>query len=285
MLTKRNFAKKTMVSSNVKLGNALFVILAICLGIAVPPLALADMEVTSSGDVGIGTSTPVASLEVRRSDGSAAIKVDENSGTVQKRQMFVLENNGAVSFRFVDNSANRIWTFATTDNPPVGEFVLNDPVSPGREFFLDGDGNGEFKGDVTATSFIQSSDRHLKSNVEPLDNREVLLKVMALPISSWNLKTDKTKARHVGPMAQDFHAAFGLGSDERHIAPLDAASVALVAIQEIVRSKDAEIAKRDNQIAELERRLSAMEQRIGNLAQSIAKDDLLSSVSLNNIYR
>lgn len=261
MLTKEKYAKMIIVPWSTKSGNALFIILALCLGLVVPPLAMADMEVTSSGDVGIGTSSPVASLEVRRSNGSATIKVDENSGTVQKRQMFVLENNGGVSFRFIDNSANRIWTFATTDNPPVGEFVLNDPVSPGREFFLDGGGNGIFKGDVTAASFTQSSDRHLKDNIAPLDNSQVLLKVMALPISSWNLKAGKTKARHAGPMAQDFYAAFGLGPDERHIAPLDAAGVALAAIQQIVRDKDA-------QIADLEKRLSVLEQTLNRMTQT-----------------
>jgi hypothetical protein len=261
MLTKEKSARRKMVRWSIKPVNVLFVMVVLCLGLVGPSVAVADMEVTSSGDVGIGTSSPVASLEVRRSNGSATIKVDENSGTVNKRQMFILENNGGVSFRFIDRSANRIWTFATTDNPPVGEFVLNDPVSPGREFFLDGDGNGIFKGDVTATSFIQSSDRHLKDNVEPLDSREVLVKVMKLPISSWNLKTGKTKDRHVGPMAQDFYAAFGLGPDERHITPLDAAGVALAAIQEIVRVKDA-------QIADLEKRLSVLEQTLNRLTQT-----------------
>ena len=84
MLTKEKYAKMIIVPWSTKSGNALFIILTLCLGLVVPPLAMADMEVTSSGDVGIGTSSPVASLEVRRSDGSATIKVDENSGAVQK---------------------------------------------------------------------------------------------------------------------------------------------------------------------------------------------------------
>ena len=168
--------------------KVLIMMIAFGFGLVGPTLALADLEVTSTGDVGIGTSTPVASLEVSRSDGSATIKVDESSPVVLKRQMFILENNGAVSFRFVDQSANRQWTFATTDNPPVGEFVLNDPISPGREFFLDAGGNGIFEGSVSATAFNTVSDRNLKDKVEPLDGCEVLRKVMDLPISRWSFK-------------------------------------------------------------------------------------------------
>ena len=46
-------------------------------------------------------------------------------------------------------------------------------------------------------------------------------KVVALPLSSWNYKAD-TATRHVGPMAQDFYAAFNVGPDDKHIATVDA---------------------------------------------------------------
>jgi hypothetical protein len=46
---------------------------------------------------------------------------------------------------------------------------------------------------------------------------DILDRVSRLPITSWHFKTDPRK-RHVGPMAQDFHAAFGLdGDDDKHI--------------------------------------------------------------------
>jgi hypothetical protein len=56
-----------------------------------------------------------------------------------------------------------------------------------------------------------------------------LAAVVALPIERWSYRDEP--ARHLGPMAQDFAAAFGLGQDDRHIFPLDAAGVALAAIQ------------------------------------------------------
>jgi len=276
MLKKRKFAKRSMVRWGIKPSGALLVVVVFCFGLVGPTLALADMEITSSGDVGIGTSTPTASLEVKRSDGTATIKVYEN-GPFVKRQMFILENNGAASFRFRNSATGRAWTFAMTDNPPTDEFVINDPYSPGREMFLDQFGNAEFEGSVSATTFNTVSDRNLKDRIEVLDGQKVLRKVMELPISRYCFKGDSKGQRHIGPMAQNFYALFEVGADNRHISVADSSGIALAAIQQIVRDKDA-------QIAELEKRLSVMEQRLGNLEESTAKNDLLSSVSRSNVY-
>jgi hypothetical protein len=91
-------------------------------------------------------------------------------------------------------------------------------------------GDLEIKGSVTAASFNTTSDRHAKERFTPVDPQAVLAKVAALPITQWNFKGQPGEA-HLGPMAQDFHAAFGLGPDERHIATVDADGVALAAIQ------------------------------------------------------
>ena len=206
----------------------------------------------SSGNVGIGTGAPFAALTVQRNGGAVAY-VDDN-GFFTKRQMFVLENNGAPSFRFINSGTGRTWTFAMTDNPPFDEFVINDPFSPGREMFLDQGGNAQFEGVVRATNFIVVSDRNLKGNIEPVDGGEVLRKVMELPISTWNFKDDSEKQLRIGPMGQDFQKIFGLGPDDRHISVVDATGVALSAIQglgELVKAKDTEIAELKKEIAEL----------------------------------
>jgi hypothetical protein len=70
--------------------------------------------------------------------------------------------------------------------------------------------------------------------------------VLALEISSWSYLWDHSEVRHIGPMAQDFYAAFGLGVDDRHIHPADGNGVALAAIQalhELVRAQTDEIAE------------------------------------------
>lgn len=97
------------------------------------------------------------------------------------------------------------------------------------------------------------SDRNVKTNFTPVDSQAVLAKVAALPISSWNYKFDMD-TRHVGPMAQDFYAAFGVGADEKRIAVVDVSGVALAAIQGLnqkLDEKDAKIRALEKDVAEL----------------------------------
>jgi hypothetical protein len=111
---------------------------------------------------------------------------------------------------------------------------------------------GYFAGKVSATSYVMSSDRNAKTHIKPIDSTQILRRVDTLPITSWDFKTD-LKKRHIGPMAQDFHAAFGLdGNDDKHINLTDMVGVSLAAIQELSRQmklKDAEIARLNEQLA------------------------------------
>ena len=81
----------------------------------------------------------------------------------------------------------------------------------------------------SAPSGPAPSDRNVKERFEAVEPRAVLAAVARLPINRWSYTGEPI--RHLGPMAQDFAAAFGLGADDRHIFPLDAAGVALAAIQ------------------------------------------------------
>jgi hypothetical protein len=62
-------------------------------------------------------------------------------------------------------------------------------------------------------------------------------------------------------MAQDFHAAFGLGTDERHIATVDADGVALAAIQGLNQKLEATRAEN----AELRQELAAIKSQLTQL--------------------
>jgi hypothetical protein len=77
-----------------------------------------------------------------------------------------------------------------------------------------------------------------------------------MPILTWRYNDDDQIARHAGPMAEDFHAAFGLGVDNKHIAPSDQSGVALAAIQGLAEQKDRQIAELAARIAELEKKLA-----------------------------
>ena len=94
-----------------------------------------------------------------------------------------------------------------------------------------------------------SSSRAVKRDFAPIDVRDALEKVAALSLSSWRFVTEPEGIRHLGPMAEEFRAAFGLGSDDNSISSVDAQGVALAAIQglnvkleQALQDKDAEIA-------------------------------------------
>jgi len=78
----------------------------------------------------------------------------------------------------------------------------------------------------------------------PVDGFEILEKLGQLPISTWNYKTDAPSVHHLGPMAQDFAAMFGLGDNDRVINLVDANGVLMVAVQALyrrVQSLEAEV--------------------------------------------
>jgi hypothetical protein len=87
--------------------------------------------------------------------------------------------------------------------------------------------------------------------------------VVKLPIERWSYKGEPT--RHLGPMAQDFAAAFGLGQDDRHIFPLDAAGVALAAIQGLhglVQAQAARLEALDREVAALRGETAALRREL-----------------------
>jgi len=99
------------------------------------------------------------------------------------------------------------------------------------------------------------SDRNAKANFATLNSREVLARLASIPIQTWNYKTQDTSIRHIGPTAQEFYAAFGMGEDDTHISTVDADGVALAAIQgmyQVVQEKDAKITALEARLAKLE---------------------------------
>jgi hypothetical protein len=82
-----------------------------------------------------------------------------------------------------------------------------------------------------SSTWTTTSDRNAKTNFAPVDGREILDLLSNIPVETWNYKTQDASIRHLGPMAQDFYAAYGLGLDERHIDTVDLDGVALASIQ------------------------------------------------------
>ena len=120
--------------------------------------------------------------------------------------------------------------------------------------------------DVFARAFHVASDRNLKANFKRVDVAKVLEQVARLPISHWNYKDDAPSVAHIGPMAQDFHAAFGLnGADNKRISAVDAQGVALAAIQGLNRKLERQITQLEAENAALRAGLAALEARLARL--------------------
>jgi hypothetical protein len=129
-------------------------------------------------------------------------------------------------------------------------------------------------GGVSATAFVTTCDRNAKENFAPVSPTEVLDKVAALPITTWNYKT-MNDGRHMGPMAQDFHAAFHLGGGDTTITTVDPDGVALAAIQGLNQKVEANDRRSEDRIhaleaenEELKARLQRLEELLHTRAQS-----------------
>jgi hypothetical protein len=94
-------------------------------------------------------------------------------------------------------------------------------------------------GTARAQSFVNVSDRAAKTAFAAIDAGEVLSRVLALPMASWSYR-NRPDVRHLGPVAQDFFSAFGLGEGDRTINTVDADGVALAAIQGLNAKLEAE---------------------------------------------
>ena len=118
-------------------------------------------------------------------------------------------------------------------------------------------------------SWTSISDKNQKENLALVDCEEVLDKVSELPLSTWNYKSQDESIRHMGPMAQDLYAAFGLGETDTGITTIDADGVALAAIKGLnQRLEDTNkcMADKDREITALRTELETLKSMIKDLA-------------------
>jgi trimeric autotransporter adhesin len=112
---------------------------------------------------------------------------------------------------------------------------------------------------ATATSLKRSiepsSSRSYKTGFAAVDTLDVLARVVNLPITTWHY-VDSVEGLHMGPIAEDFKASFGLAGDGKSIATVDADGVALAAIQGLNQKLEAENTG-------LRKRLAALEAHLG----------------------
>ena len=133
-------------------------------------------------------------------------------------------------------------------------------AASGYRLFSKSDASAGVSLAANGTAWAVISDRNVKKDFAPLDSRGILEKLAALPITQWHYQWEAPEVTpHIGPMAQDFKAAFYPGTDEKSITTQEADGVALATIQGLNQKHEAEVKSKDARIRELEQRLEKLE--------------------------
>jgi hypothetical protein len=223
--------------------------------------------------IGGGTKNSASGLEATIAGGYS------NSATGQGASVPGGSNNIAAG---TDSFAAGTNSYAES----AGSFVFSDDASGAKQlvasganvFLVRASGGAAFYSNPGLTAGVvlragsgawsNLSDRNAKTDLIALDPQSVLAKVAALPVDEWSYRTEGN-VRHVGPMAQDFYAAFKVGEDDRHITTVDEDGVALAAIKALyadkvslsnaMKRKDREVAMLQNAVNRLAARDARLE--------------------------
>jgi hypothetical protein len=208
-----------------------------------------NLQATVSGGFGNQATaqfSTIAGGSANRATGDGAIAAGGAGNIAGGSYSFAAGNRATASDpgEFVWNSSDSV-----AFNPKLlgfwgGNTANTVNMRAARGFSFTSGGGTQCSLGAGTTGWNCASDRSLKDKILIVNPRAVLEKVANLPISTWVMTG--YEALHMGPMAQDFRAAFGLGRDDKTINTTDAQGVALAAIQglhQMVKARDAEIAK------------------------------------------
>ncbi len=92
---------------------------------------------------------------------------------------------------------------------------------------------------VAVPTWTCASSRTLKHAYEDVEGEDVLARIATTPVTTWEMIGDSTRTRHMGPVAEDFHAAFGLGIGPTAIGMGDIDGVTFAGVKALAVRTDA----------------------------------------------
>jgi hypothetical protein len=130
-----------------------------------------------------------------------------------------------------------------------------------------------------SSSWSYMSTWNMKVNFSFVEGKQVLQRLFNVPILTWSYRDQTPSIQHMGPLAEDFFAAFGLGENKKYINTVDVDGVTLAAIQglyQLVREQEDQMMAQQGRIASLEiekatqqKHLAALEARLAKMEQGI----------------
>ena len=210
------------------------------------------VSTTASG----GASTAMGYQTTASGDNSTAMGSDASTNGFDGS--FVYGDNSGTSTSVISPNAfvvraQRVW-FGKSGNQTIGSGRYIE-TSTGAYLSNGGD-------------WTNASSRALKHFFAAENADSVLERVAALPVQSWSYRAESPSVRHLGPTAEDFYAAFGLGDGAEAIGTGDLGGVNLLAVQALERRTRAlqeQLNAKDQEISTLNRRIVELAQRLERL--------------------
>jgi hypothetical protein len=236
-----------------------------------PTAPTSSIFIDVDGDVGIGTSSPDNSLHIDRTNGTAALFIQERSGTVDVRTLLKMENNGGSSIDWINTDTGTDWKMNTNN---VDQFIISEvgATNPGKFILEDNGGDIELGlgrtpghpihhvsgAHLTAAGvWTNASSRSLKKNIRELGAEDAVAAIRELKPVRYEYKRDKTAESYIGFIAEDVPELVAQ-NDRKSLSPMD--MVAL--LTRVVQQQDATISTQKADIQELEARLDTLEKSL-----------------------
>lgn len=215
--------------------------------------------ITGSGNVGIGTPNPQSKLSVGGQGNPWATIYGLSYSTYSSGVYGESSANYGYGVQGISDTGTGYGVYgvgSTDGNSGWGVVGVGQYGVYGSGTTYDySSGGGEY---ARSGSWVNGSDKNTKENFLTVNENSTLEKIRQLPITEWNYKTDTIKAKHIGPMAQDFYAIFGVGDDDKHISTIDPAGISLVGIKAL-----------DKKVEDQQKQIEVLKKEIENLKQNL----------------